>query len=106
MIFEQIKELKPDIVLVALGVPAQEMLIYKHIKDFSKGIFVGVGGSFDVLSGAKQRAPEFFIKHNLEWFYRLLKQPTRLGRMMVLPKFILVVKKDKKQKAKIERTKK
>lgn len=79
-VFEQIKELEPDIVLVALGVPAQEMLIYKHIKDLGRGIFVGVGGSFDVLSGAKQRAPEFFIKHNLEWFYRILKEPKRIKR--------------------------
>lgn len=93
-VFEQIKELKPDIVLVALGVPAQEMLIYKHIKDFSKGIFVGVGGSFDVLSGAKQRAPEFFIKHNLEWFYRILKEPKRIKRFYNNNvKFLFEVKK-------------
>ena len=48
--FEQIAELKPDVVLVALGIPAQEQLIYKHYDKFDKGIFVGVGGSFDVLS--------------------------------------------------------
>lgn len=79
-VFENMKKLQPDIVLVALGMPAQEKLIYKHIGDFKKGIFVGVGGSFDVLSGMKQRAPQFFIKHNLEWLYRIVKEPSRIKR--------------------------
>lgn len=78
--FEKIKELSPDVVLVALGVPMQEQLIYKHLNDFEKGVFVGVGGSFDVLSGSKKRAPEFFINHNLEWAYRIIKEPWRLKR--------------------------
>lgn len=80
---EQFKEaaaLSPDIILVALGIPAQEKLIYRHINEFDKGIFVGVGGSFDVLSGTKERAPRFFVKHNLEWLYRIVKEPKRLKR--------------------------
>ena len=79
-VFEEIKKLKPDIVMVALGMPMQEKIIYKHLKDFDKGIFIGVGGSFDVLSGMKIRAPKFFIKHNLEWLYRITKEPKRLKR--------------------------
>ena len=79
-VFDQIKTLSPDIVLVALGIPAQEKLIYKHLKDFNKGIFVGVGGSIDVLSGTKQRAPKFFINNNLEWLYRIIKEPSRIKR--------------------------
>ena len=79
-IFDQIVEKKPDIVLVALGIPQQELLIEKHYDKFEKGIFVGVGGSFDVLSGTKKRAPEFFIKCNLEWLYRIACEPKRLGR--------------------------
>ena len=63
--FDEIVERKPDVVLVALGIPAQELLIYKHFDRFEKGIFVGVGGSFDVLSGMKKRAPKIFIKLNL-----------------------------------------
>ncbi len=58
--FEEIKKTNPDIVLVALGIPAQEKLIYKHLNDFEKGIFVGVGGSLDVISGTKKRAPNIF----------------------------------------------
>lgn len=74
-IFEKIVKTKPDIVLVALGIPLQEKLIYKHLDKFDKGIFVGVGGSFDVISGHKKRAPKIFIKLNLEWLYRILKEP-------------------------------
>lgn len=79
-VFDQIKASSADIVLVALGMPLQEKLIYKHLDKFDKGIFVGVGGSFDVLSGTKQRAPKFFIDHNLEWLYRIVKEPSRIKR--------------------------
>lgn len=79
-IFDQIAEKKPDIVLVALGIPEQESLIYRRLSDFDKGIFVGVGGTFDVLSGVKKRAPAFFIKLNLEWLYRIGKEPKRFKR--------------------------
>ena len=78
--FQKIIKKEPDIVLVALGIPAQEKLIYKYFKDFKKGIFVGVGGSFDVLSGTKKRAPQIFIKTNTEWLYRILKEPKRIKR--------------------------
>ncbi len=79
-VFDEIVKLEPDIVLVALGIPLQEMLIYKHLNRFKKGIFVGVGGSFDVMSGMKKRAPKIFIKLNLEWLYRIMKEPKRLKR--------------------------
>lgn len=81
--FDEIAELKPDVVLVALGIPAQELLIYKHYDKFDKGIFVGVGGSFDVLSGMKKRAPKIFIKLNLEWLYRIVSEPKRIKRFYV-----------------------
>lgn len=77
---EEIAKAAPDLVLVGLGVPAQELLIYRHLGEFSKGVFVGVGGSFDVLSGLKQRAPAFFVKTNTEWLYRILREPSRLKR--------------------------
>lgn len=80
LVFENISKLEPDIILVALGIPAQEKLIYKHLSKFKKGIFVGVGGSFDVISGHKKRAPKFFIKTNTEWLYRIIKEPKRIKR--------------------------
>lgn len=79
-VFEKMKEAKPDVVLVALGIPNQEKLIYRHIEEFEKGIFVGVGGSFDVISGSKKRAPKIFIKLKLEWLYRITTEPKRLKR--------------------------
>lgn len=97
-VFDQMVELKPDVVLVALGIPAQEQLIYKHYDKFDKGIFVGVGGSFDVLSGTKKRAPKIFIKLNLEWLYRITKEPKRIKRFYVSNvKFISKIRKMKRQ---------
>ncbi len=80
VIFDEIAALAPDLVLVGLGVPAQELLIYRHLPKFTRGVLVGVGGSFDVLSGSKKRAPQFFVKTNTEWLYRIAKEPQRLGR--------------------------
>lgn len=93
-VFEEIEKLKPDIVMVALGIPAQEKYISKHLSKFNKGIFIGVGGSFDVISGTKKRAPKIFIKLNLEWLYRIAKEPKRLKRFYNSNiKFILKVLK-------------
>lgn len=94
--FQKIIKKEPDIVLVALGIPAQEKLIYKYFKDFKKGIFVGVGGSFDVLSETKKRAPQIFIKTNTEWLYRILKEPKRIKRFWDNNvKFIFKIRKEK-----------
>lgn len=80
VIFREISALSPDLVLVGLGVPAQELLIYRHLSEFAKGVLIGVGGSFDVLSGSKKRAPAFFVRTNTEWLYRIACEPQRLGR--------------------------
>ena len=98
---------KPDICLVALGIPAQELLIYKHLEKFNKGIFVGVGGSLDVLSGTKKRAPKLFQKLNIEWLYRLIKEPKRIKRFYQNNvKFIFKVRKLKKERKAHEKSSK
>lgn len=79
-VMNKISKLNPDVVMVALGIPAQEKLIYKHFNQFKKGVFIGVGGSFDVLSGMKKRAPKIFIKTNTEWLYRIIREPKRFKR--------------------------
>lgn len=71
---------KPDLCLVALGIPHQEKFINSIINEVDKGIYMGVGGTFDVLSGTKKRAPKLFIKLNLEWLYRIICEPSRLKR--------------------------
>ncbi|EGA88284.1 putative N-acetylmannosaminyltransferase [Planococcus donghaensis MPA1U2] len=88
---QQIKNAAPDFVFVALGFPRQEQWIGANIDQFDKGVFIGIGGSFDVFSGSVKRAPEMWQKMNLEWFYRLVKQPSRWKRMLVLPKFAATV---------------
>ena len=93
-IMKKIVKLNPDICLVALGIPYQEKLINKYIDTVKKGIYIGVGGSFDVLSGTKKRAPKIFIKLNLEWLYRLICEPKRLKRFINSNvKFIFEVRK-------------
>ena len=81
-VFDEIKKLAPDLILVALGIPAQELIIDKNFEEFDKGIFIGVGGSFDVLSGLKKRAPKFFVKLHLEWLYRITTEPKRIKRFI------------------------
>ncbi len=95
-IFKDIIKQEPDIILVALGIPEQEKLIYKYLDKFKKGIFVGVGGAFDVMSGYKKRAPKIFQKLNLEWLYRIIKEPKRLKRFYDSNiKFIFQIRKIK-----------
>ena len=79
-VMKDIVKKKPDICMVALGIPYQEKLISKYFDKVNKGIYIGVGGSFDVMSGTKKRAPKIFIKLNLEWLYRIMTEPKRLKR--------------------------
>lgn len=94
-IIEEIRKLKPDVLLVGTGAPKQEKIINKYKKEGFFKVGIGCGGSIDVLAGRVKRAPKIFIKMHLEWFYRLLKQPSRWKRMLVLPQFMKEVKKSK-----------
>ncbi|MGE8203656.1 WecB/TagA/CpsF family glycosyltransferase [Heyndrickxia sp. NPDC080065] len=90
-ILEEIQQLKPDLIFIALGAPKQEQWISQHIDQFEKGIFMGVGGSFDGIAGVVPRAPEIWQKLNIEWLYRLFQQPSRWKRMLAIPQFVLKV---------------
>lgn len=90
-VVQDIKKADADMVFVALGCPLQEKWISQHIDSFDKGVFMGIGGGFDVLAGKVKRAPENWQKMNLEWFYRLVKQPSRWRRMKYLPQFAFIV---------------
>ncbi|EIT86908.1 putative N-acetylmannosaminyltransferase [Fictibacillus macauensis ZFHKF-1] len=98
-IVETIQHVNPDIILVALGLGRQEAWISQNKDAFQHGIFIGVGGTFDGLAGEVQRAPEFWQKLNLEWFYRLMKEPSRWRRQLVLPHFALKVLQVKMSRA-------
>ncbi len=90
-IVNEINESGAELLLVCLGAPKQELWINKHKDKLNAKVAMGVGGSLDVFAGTALRAPEFYCKHGLEWFYRLMKQPSRAGRMLALPKFGLTV---------------
>jgi len=90
-ILKDVKQSQADFIFVALGYPRQEKWINKHIKKFDKGVFMGVGGSFDVLSESVNRAPEIWIKLNVEWLYRIIKQPSRIGRILIVIKFMILI---------------
>ena len=75
-------------VFVALGFPRQEKWLAKNTNALEASVFQDVGGSFDVLSGHVKRAPAFFINCHLEWLYRSLSNPKRIGRILQLPVFM------------------
>ncbi len=98
-IVEQINNSGADIIFVCLGAPKQEKWINSHRDELNVKVAMGIGGSLDVFAGTAQRAPEFFCKTGLEWFYRLCKEPQRAGRMAQLPVFgMTVIAKGKKFK--------
>ncbi len=78
---------KPDVVFVAMGSPKQELLM-EDIQLKHPAIFQGLGGSFDVYTGHVDRAPKWWINHNLEFAYRLIKQPSRIKRQIHLARFL------------------
>ena len=90
-IIREIKEKHPDILLVGMGVPRQEKWIANNLNKLNVSVCMGVGGSFDVISGRIPRAPLWMQKHGMEWIYRSIKQPIRAFRVLALFYFILVV---------------
>lgn len=84
-----------DVILVCLGAPKQEFFMHTHLNELNGTLLCGLGGSLDVYAGVAERAPDFYVDHGLEWFYRLKKEPWRAKRMMALPKFLLTVVKSK-----------
>ena len=81
-----LRQLNPDLVLIALGVPRQETWSQRVCQGAS-GVWMGVGGSFDVWAGVKRRAPAWMCRWQIEWLYRLLQEPSRWRRMLSLPAF-------------------
>jgi len=87
-----IQELKPDVVLVAFGAPAQEHWVVTHKDALTAAgvrLVMVVGGSFDFLTGKLRRAPRWWQKWHLEWLYRLIQEPARWRRQLVLPLFAI-----------------
>ncbi len=83
-----ITEKKPDVVFVAMGSPKQELLM-EEIQQQHPALYQGLGGSFDVYTGNVERAPKWWVDNNMEWTYRLLKQPSRIKRQKHLVRFFV-----------------
>lgn len=95
-IAEDISETNPDLVLVALGSPKQEIWINQFSYLFPNSVLIGIGGSLDVWSGKVTRAPKKIREMNLEWLYRALSQPKRTTRILrSLPKYVCMIIKEK-----------
>lgn len=86
-----INECKPDILFIGLGSPKQELWIQQNLKKLDVKICQGVGGTMDTITGEVKRAPLFFQKRGLEWLYRLIHEPRRFKRQLVLPRFAVKV---------------
>ncbi len=97
-VVEDIRQSGADAVFVCLGAPKQELWMAKNGPATGAHLLCGLGGSLDVFAGVVERAPRFWSDHGLEWFYRLCKEPRRIGRMMKLPLFLVHVKQEKRKK--------
>ena len=93
-LIEDIAQKKPDVVFVAMGSPKQELLM-EEMQKKHVALYQGLGGSFDVYTGDVERAPQWWVKNNLEWAYRLVKQPSRIKRQIHLVKFLYLLKMNK-----------
>lgn len=94
-IVQQINASGAEIVFVGLGSPKQELWMARHLNSLDAKVCQGVGGSFDVISGVAKRAPAIFRRLNMEWLYRLIRQPHRLIRQTALPRFVWLVLREK-----------
>ena len=90
-VLERISAARPDLLLVCLGAPKQELWMAAHKESLDVGLMLGLGGALDVFAGAVKRAPEGWRKLGLEWLYRLIREPRRIGRMLRLPLFLFAV---------------
>lgn len=93
---DEIRACRPDVVCVALGIPKQEKFIAAFRDQIGAGAYIGVGGTFDVLSGNVRRAPRWMRKLLLEWLWRLLSNPRKISKVRLLPRFVALVRQSNK----------
>ena len=89
-LIDDIASKKPDVVFVAMGSPKQELLM-EEMFEKHPAIYQGLGVSFDVYTGRVERAPEWWVRHNLEFAYRLIRQPSRIKRQIHLVRFLILL---------------
>lgn len=97
-VIEAIRQSGADVVFVCLGAPKQELWMERNGAATGARLLCGLGGSLDVFAGTVERAPRFWCDHGLEWFYRLCREPRRIGRMMKLPLFLVHVRQERRRR--------
>ena len=90
-VIAEINDLKPNVLFVAMGAPLQEKWIEKHRHELKVDVAAGQGGTFDYEAGKIKRAPVIFQKLGIEWFWRLVLQPSRFFRMLALPIYLMKI---------------
>lgn len=90
-VIDKINASGADVLFVCLGAPKQEQFMARHQKVLHVKLMAGLGGSLDSFAGTVKRAPKWMIRLNLEWLYRLIKEPKRFKRMLRLPKYLWAV---------------
>jgi len=96
LLLEEIKQLKPDVLLVGMSMPRQELWAATHLHNLPCKVTMCLGGSIDIMAGTVKRAPKIMRRLGLEWLYRLVSQPSRARRMLNLPRFVLAVLRSKR----------
>ncbi len=92
----EVAEAKPDILFVAMGIPRQEKFIRATESVIGAKVAMGVGGTFDVFSGKVRRAPVFLQKMRMEWLWRLAQNPKKIGKVMLLPRFVSLILRERR----------
>jgi N-acetylglucosaminyldiphosphoundecaprenol N-acetyl-beta-D-mannosaminyltransferase len=95
VVAREVAATKPDVLLVAMGMPAQERFITRTRGIIGAPVAIGVGGSFDVFSGKTKRAPRWVQRLRLEWLWRVILNPRKMSKVKSLPKFVLAVLRDR-----------
>jgi N-acetylglucosaminyldiphosphoundecaprenol N-acetyl-beta-D-mannosaminyltransferase len=92
-VLERIRSARPDVLLVAMGMPKQERWIAEHMNRLRVPVSIGVGGTLDVFAGVVRRAPRLFQRSGIEWIWRLAHNPRKIGKVLALPRFAFRVLK-------------
>ncbi len=90
-VIEAIRKSEANIIFVGLGFPREDEWIYRNRKEFSNSVIISIGGNIDIISGEVKKAPAFFMARGLDWFYRILARPWRIGRLLRIALFVLQI---------------
>jgi N-acetylglucosaminyldiphosphoundecaprenol N-acetyl-beta-D-mannosaminyltransferase len=96
--------LRPDVLFVGLGLPRQEKWITRNLGRLGVPVCIGVGGSFDIISGRLRRAPAWMQRCGLEWLYRAVREPKRLPRLLGLPRFLIMTARSLRARERSDKT--